>query len=476
MADCRTILWYLVFVGVLNFVNMLSNINIAIMSMAKQRTISGNGTVDYADGEGFEWTEFQQGLILGAPFWLYCLMQIPGGMLAQRYGAKFSFGVPNLIGALLTFLVPVAAYHSFVALFALRMIHGFTAGLCQPSLHAITSKWIPPNERSHFITTYLASALSVALIYPLFGWVATVSRWENVFYISGAMTLVWYVFWYFLMFDTPAKHPRISEAERTLIEEALKGTVHATRLPTPWKSILTSVQVWVNMFAGVAYGFVFMIEVTYFAIYFRSVHETSLSTSSQLAGLPHLLRFALSLGFGRVADGLVRRERMSRTNVRRMSTVLCTAVAGVAFIFLAFSGSNAIVASIFVTVVVMSSAFPNSGFFAAIVDIAPNFASIIYALCTVASGMAQIFVTVFVGWMTNGNQSDEQWCKIFLLTAVVAIVPGVLYAFVAKSDVVSWNAPKTDPAEERLKEEIKAKARPQHLQETALVYGSASLI
>lgn len=492
--NCRTTLWYLVFVGVLNFVNMLANINIAIMSMVKKvvnETDLNVTTNEYNDDEdeigyiidddlhtGFEWTEFQQGLILGAPFLLYCVMQIPGGLVANRFGPKFTFGVPNVIAAFLSFLVPTAAYHSFEALLVLRIIHGITAGICFPSLHAITAKWIPPNERSHFITTYLASALSVALVYPLFGWVASVSRWENVFYISGTMTVVWYAFWYFLMYDTPADHPRISDEERAFIEDALNGTVHTGRLPTPWKSILTSPQVWVNVFANIAYGFVFMIEVTYFAIYFNAVHDTSLSLSAQLAGLPHLLRFFTSFVFGRLADNVIRSKKLPRTNVRRLATSLCTSVAGIAFICLAFSGSSLIAAATFVTVVILCSAFPNAGFFASMVDIAPNFASIIFALCTVAAGFTQTMVTVFVGWMTNGNQSDEQWRKIYLVTAIIAIVPGTVYAFVAKSDVVSWNNPRNEKGEEMVKlneEEIRARTKAERIQRTTAIFGSSSV-
>lgn len=497
-VKCRTILWYLVFTGVLNFVTLLSNMNIAIMSMVKKKStiehlnitssvtigiyIDDDYEIGYVDDDsefkGFEWTEFQQGLILGAPFWLYCVMQIPGGLVANRLGAKFTFGVPNLIAAFLTFLVPMAAYHSFTTIFILRLIHGVTAGLCFPSLHAITAKWIPPNERSHFITTYLASALSVALVYPLFGWVASVSKWENIFYISGTMTVVWYAFWYFLMYDTPNDHPRISDEERIFIEESLNGTVHAGRLPTPWKSILTSPQVWVNVFANIAYGFVFMMEVTYFAIYFHAVHDTSLSTSGQLAGLPHLLRFFASFTIGRIADNLIRSGKLPRTNVRRLATTLCTSVAGIGFICLAFSGSNLVTAAVFSTIIILCSAFPNAGFFASMVDIAPNFASIIFALCTVAAGFTQTLVTIFVGWMTNGNQSDEQWRKIYLISAIISIVPGTVYAFVAKSDVVSWNNPRNERGEEMEKlneEEIIARTKAERIQRTTAIFGSSSI-
>jgi hypothetical protein len=38
---------------------------------------------------------------------------------------------------------------------------------------------------------------------------------------SGMMTVVWLVFWIFFVFDSPAKHPRITVAERDFIEVSI---------------------------------------------------------------------------------------------------------------------------------------------------------------------------------------------------------------------------------------------------------------
>ena len=38
---------------------------------------------------------------------------------------------------------------------------------------------------------------------------------------AGVLGLVWSVMWWFLVYDTPAKHPRIMIEEREYIEKAL---------------------------------------------------------------------------------------------------------------------------------------------------------------------------------------------------------------------------------------------------------------
>lgn len=72
----------------------------------------------------FAWDEKKQGMILGAFFWLHWLTQIPGGILAQKYGTKAVFGLANFSGVLLTFSIPLAAYMGYQYLVFIRVLQG----------------------------------------------------------------------------------------------------------------------------------------------------------------------------------------------------------------------------------------------------------------------------------------------------------------------------------------------------------------
>lgn len=52
------------------------------------------------------------------------IMQIPGGVLAQRFGTKTVFGLSNGVGALLSFAIPASAKISYKALVAVRLLQG----------------------------------------------------------------------------------------------------------------------------------------------------------------------------------------------------------------------------------------------------------------------------------------------------------------------------------------------------------------
>lgn len=70
------------------------------------------------------WNEYEQGIVLGAFFYGYVLTQIPGGRLAERFGAKWLYGVGVLATALLTLLTPLAAKWSIYAFVVLRVLMG----------------------------------------------------------------------------------------------------------------------------------------------------------------------------------------------------------------------------------------------------------------------------------------------------------------------------------------------------------------
>lgn len=67
---------------------------------------------------------FPQGTILGAFYYGYTAMQIPGGWLGQRFGGTRVFGICLGIASILTMLTPIAARTSVAALITLRVIEG----------------------------------------------------------------------------------------------------------------------------------------------------------------------------------------------------------------------------------------------------------------------------------------------------------------------------------------------------------------
>lgn len=106
-------------------------------------------------------------------------------------------------------------------------------------MHSMTARWIPPNERSKFVTAYLGSSVGTAVFYPIFGYILTYLSWEWVFHLSAVLGTIWYICWMYFVYDTPAHHPRIDPQERAYIETAIGDTCKVTEKVCPIESCCT---------------------------------------------------------------------------------------------------------------------------------------------------------------------------------------------------------------------------------------------
>lgn len=126
-------------------------------------------------------------------------------------------------------------------------------------MHAMWAEWAPPLERSKLVMlSYAGAQFGTVVGLPLSGWITDGLGWEWVFYIfgntlvllvlvlhadallhvgimnhfltlclllyPGILGCVWFLFWMFLVADTPSKHTRISQAEKDYILTEIRKT------------------------------------------------------------------------------------------------------------------------------------------------------------------------------------------------------------------------------------------------------------
>ncbi len=183
---------------------------------------NNTNTTTVTKGE-LDWTDDQQAMILGAFFYGYAVTQIPGGMLAERFGAKWVLGGSILATALLSLIGPLAARQSFVAFFVTRVGQGLTEGLVFPSMIAMFARWLPKMERSLGSTIVFTGAqLGTVITYPLAGYLCDgkfMDGWPAIFYLTGIAGCIWFLLWALLIHETPEEHPHISFKELDYIKK-----------------------------------------------------------------------------------------------------------------------------------------------------------------------------------------------------------------------------------------------------------------
>ena len=339
--------------------------------------------------------------------------------------------------------MPLASYLNFNFLIFLRVLQGIICSASWPSMHHLTAQWIPADDRSSFVSSYLGSSMGVAVFYPTFGYIMRQFSWEYIFHFCGAVGIVWFLAWSYFVYDTPTDHPRISSIERNYIHEKLGSALQLKeskiKRKIPWSKIFRSKSLWVNTIAQFGGIWGLFTLLTQAPSYFRFVHGWDSTKVGIFSGLPHLLRTIMALVVSNIADFMLRNNKMSRNNVRKIGTAICTIVNGVFVLGLAFSNCNAVLACVFIILATGSHGAVSTGPLASIIDNSPNFAGVLLGIVNMFCVIPGFISPILVSFLTFENQSVESWRIVFLICSAMLIVSGVIYVIFADSSTEEWN-------------------------------------
>ncbi|GLH13612.1 Uncharacterized protein GBIM_18146 [Gryllus bimaculatus] len=460
LIPARVVLYFLSFTGFLVSFMMRMDINLAMVAMAKTPPSQKNSTDEilncYDTGnlsallsenstneEGeFDWDPTIQSTILSSFYWCYILSQVAGGVLTQTFGTKAVFGFSQLATAVCSLLIPYGASIHFSVIILLRSIQGFASGLTWPAMYAIVGHWIPVLERSRFMSSFQGFSFGIGLTYPLCGFLIAHFGWRVVFYVTGSFGVLWCIVWWFLAYDTPAKHPRITASERHYIESNVGNTVVGEKgLPVPWCEIFKSLPAWsigITTFGRIWIHYTFIIPGP---MYMKTVLGFSIQKNGLMSGLPFLCSYVSSVFFCWLADVLVKRKIMNLTNVRKVFTALAQIVPGFLLLAIGYLGCNIVPVLIawFVAVTFITAAY--AGAMANIVDIAPNLAGPILAFAQTIHMSASFLSPIAAGIILQENRTLEQWRQVFWTSFIVACVTYVAFQIFGTAEVQAWNYP-----------------------------------
>ena len=249
------------------------------------------------------------GVLSSAYNWSYGALQIPVGVILDRWGVR-------RVGRIATFLWSMASFASGLApglysFFAARLLLGVGEAPTFPANAKAIGYWFPERERS-FATSIndsaakFASAIGVPVLGILlirFGW-----RWSFIF--TGFVS-----FLYFLLFHgvycNPSEDPRLSPAERRLMAE---GNAQPESAPeehahgAPLLYLLRQPQVVGAMIGFAAYNYVFFLVLTWLPSYLSMSLHVNLLDSALYTSIPWLVATATDLLVGGwMVDALVKR-------------------------------------------------------------------------------------------------------------------------------------------------------------------------
>ncbi|XP_034407494.1 sialin [Cyclopterus lumpus] len=385
----------------------------------------------------YSWDSETQGWILGSFFYGYILTQVPGGYLSGRYGPKWLLGFGVLSTVVFTLLTPTAADLGPGYLIGVRVLEGIGEGVTFPSMYAMWAAWAPPLERSRLLTiSYIGAQLGTVISLPLSGEICFYLDWTYVFYVFGAVGLVWFVLWAFLAFDTPDSHPRISEQERLYITSSLKNEL-STSGRIPWRAILTSGPLWAIVVAHFSYNWTFYTLLTLLPTYMNDVLGFSIQQNGLLSALPYLGCAVMAVLSGQLADYL-RETCLYRTvTVRKCFSIVGMIGPAVFLVAAGYTGCNYVLAVTFLTVSSALGGVSASGFNINHLDIAPSYAGILLGITNTFATIPGMVGPVIARALTKQN-TIEEWQSVFYIAAAINLFGAAFYALMGRGAVQPW--------------------------------------
>ncbi|XP_011496713.1 PREDICTED: sialin-like [Ceratosolen solmsi marchali] len=446
------------FLALLNAYAMRVCLSIAITEMVMQPNsstiadgscpsnihISGNSTADNTNKGIYNWNEEEQGIILSSFYWGYVLTHLPGGMLAERFGGKYSLGLGILSTAFFTLLTPIAVEAGgSVALIVLRVLMGLGEGTTFPALNAMLAQWTPPEERSKIGSLVFAGAqLGTVFATTLSGQILHHSSvgWPAVFYVFGTFGVAWFLLWIFLCYNNPREHPFISEEEAKYLDERMSAHTHKQPPPVPWRHILRSAPLWALIAAQIGHDWGFFTMVTDLPKYMSSVLKFSIQDNGYYSSLPYLCMWFCSVLTSWGADWLIIRGHLSTTNVRKLGTTIASVGPGLFIIAASYAGCDQMSVVILFTIgmTLMGTFYP--GMKVNVLDLSPNYSGTLMAMTNGIAAFTGIITPYIVGILTP-NQTVNEWRLVFWIVLAIFFITNGIFALYASGEPQPWNDP-----------------------------------
>ncbi|XP_022248543.1 uncharacterized protein LOC106461899 [Limulus polyphemus] len=457
------------FFGFFNAYCLRVNLNIAIVAMVNYTVIqqghiettecpnpegvfNSNATVT-KEGE-FIWDEYVQGIILGCFFFGYIPLNFVGGILIKKYGAKMSFGLGILISSVLTVLSPPAIKLHAGVYIIMRIIEGASQGVINPAMQVLLARWIPKSQFG-LVTAFVLNGAQIGTVVamPLTGVLCNsdfLGGWSAAFYVFGFIGCVWCIFWFFLVYDSPLDHPRISKQELMEIQEetGIQDYKHIENKPIPWRQILTSVPVWafVLAFFGTDWGFytvsidlpTYLKNILHFDMT-QNKDISKLSTNGLLSALPHLFQTVVSCLAGVLVDFIYQKKWFTISVLRKIANSIGFYIPALCLIIVTQANCKYSLIIIMLTLSMSFNGFAYSGYLIVGLDMAPNYAGVLMGLGNGIGNLNGFIVPYVVGILTQGQQTLQQWKKVFYIGATAYLVFGTTFVIFGSAELQPWN-------------------------------------
>ncbi|MBV9759913.1 MAG: MFS transporter [Acidobacteriaceae bacterium] len=285
--------------------------------------------------DDFGLSNFAFGIVAGAYSWTYAALQLPMGVLLDRFGVRVIGRISALLWSVASFAAAAAmGVRTFVAS---RLLLGIGEASTFPANAKAIGYWFPRQERSLATAVFDAAAkFASALGVPMLGVTLIKFGWRLSFVLTGVLSFLYFAA-FAVIYRDPQDDSGLSEMERQYIAErgAQPRADARIRPGAPLSDLVRQRKVLGLTIGFGAYNYCFYLFLTWLPAYFSAALHVNLLHSVLYTSAPWLFAtFTDLLVGGWLVDTLVRRgcrETIVRQSILIGGTALGLAIAGAMF-------------------------------------------------------------------------------------------------------------------------------------------------
>ncbi|XP_050434326.1 putative inorganic phosphate cotransporter isoform X2 [Adelges cooleyi] len=429
------------------FTGYLLRVNLTVAIVAMSPLVN---STDYTRSKTyhipiFDWSSKTRSTLLGSFFMGYLLGNFPASVLGCYYNNKMLLAGSTAVTAALAAVTPITLLtFGTPAMAAVRFAQGLSQSFLFPMCHGIMARWSPPNERGRLVG-FVMSGIQCGTMVTLAGSGLLASSpvgWPSIFYVTGAVGLVWTVLWLVLGAESPQSgHQFLGQAEAHYINDQLKDVV-SKRIQndkTPWRCIFTSKPVWALALAHSGYNWGFWLLLTQMPTYLNTVLGLDIKKDGMLSALPYLTTFLLQFPVCYVADFLNSRECTTLTTSRKMWNTVSMWGGAAGLVTLGYLNDTTEMAIVFYVFVVAIGCTGSVGFKVNHMDLASNYAGLLMGISNAMASIGGLTAPTLVGFVVHDLTSVVEWRIVFFIGATVMFVCNLVFILYGSAVTQQWN-------------------------------------
>ncbi len=352
------------------------------------------------------------GLVFSAFAIPYGFLQPLGGWLGDRYGPRWVLFSAGLLWAVATVMTGLSV--GVVTLFIARLLLGLGEGATFPTATKAMAIWLPPHKRAFAQgVTHSFARLGNAIAPPLVGYMIVSYGWRMPFYVLGAVSFVWVMWWVFSFRNNPHAHPGMLPSE--LAE--LPPVAAAAGRVIPWAQLVR--RILPVTLVDFCYGWTLWVYLTWLPSFLANEWHLPLG---KFVWFSSAILFAGVVGDtvgGVLSDAIL--KRTGNLRIARRFNLVVGLLGSFLLLLPCLFVHDLIVVSVCLSLAFFFLELTNAVLWALPMDIAPSYAGIAGGLMNTGFGVAGVLSPIVFGALL---QMTGSW-QVPFVTSVVLLLIGV---------------------------------------------------